>query len=135
MAYSTIDKSSSFMNTLLYTGNGTAVASGGQAITGVGFSPNMTWLKERTSTSGHHLFDTARGATKKITPDDTAVEATNAETLASWQSDGFTVGNAGGANESGQTYVAWNWKMGTPSGLSGGTITPSAYSINTTAKQ
>jgi hypothetical protein len=135
MAYTTIDKSTLFQNNVLYNGDGTAIGSGGNVITGVGFSADMTWLKERSSTSGHHLFDTARGATKKITPDSTAVEATNAETLASWQSDGFTVGDAGGANESGQTYVAWNWKMGTTSGLSGGTITPSAYSINTTAKQ
>ena len=28
---------------------------------------------------------------------------------------------------------SWNWKAGTTSGLSGGTITPSAYSINTTS--
>ena len=119
MAYTTIDKSTLFQNNVLYNGDGTAIGSGGNVITGVGFSADMTWLNERSSTSGHHLFDTARGATKKITPDDTAVEATNAETLASWQSDGFTVGNAGGANESGQTYVAWNWKMGTTSGLSG----------------
>ena len=32
-----------------------------------------------------------------------------------------------------ETYVGWNWKAGTTSGLSGGTITPSAYSINTTS--
>tara|TARA_R100001594_G_scaffold12250_4_gene27371 strand:+ start:866 stop:1957 length:1092 start_codon:yes stop_codon:yes gene_type:complete len=121
-------------NTILYTGNGTAIGSGGQAITGVGFSANLTWLKERSSTSGHHLIDTARGATKKLSSDSTAVESTNSETIASWQSDGFTVGDAGGVNENSQTYVAWNWKMGTTSGLSGGTITPSAYTINTTTK-
>ena len=134
MAYSTIDKSTSFQNNVLYTGNGTAIGSGGQAITGVGFSADFTWLKERSSTSGHHWFDTPRGATEKISSDSTAAESANAETLASWQSDGFTVGSAGGANQSGQTYVAWNWKAGTTSGLSGGTITPSAYSINTTTK-
>ena len=30
-------------------------------------------------------------------------------------------------------YVSWNWKMGTTSGLTGGTITPTSYSINATA--
>ena len=133
-AFSPIDKATLFQNNVLYTGNGTAIGSGGQAITGVGFSADFTWLKERSSTSGHHWFDTPRGATEKISSDSQAAESANAETLASWQSDGFTVGNAGGANESGQTYVAWNWKAGTTSGLSGGTITPSAYSINTTSK-
>ncbi len=34
MAYSTIDKSSSFMNTVLYTGTGSS-----NAVTGVGFQP------------------------------------------------------------------------------------------------
>ena len=135
MAYSTIDKSTSFQNNVLYTGNGTAIGSGGQAITGVGFSADFTWIKERSSTSGHHWFDTPRGATEKISSDSTAAESANAETLASWQSDGFTVGDAGGANQSGQTYVAWNWKAGTSSGVdfSSGDITPTAYSINTTS--
>jgi len=135
MAYSNVDKSSLFQNNVLYTGNGTAIGSGGQAITGVGFSADFTWLKERSSTSGHHWFDTPRGATEKISSDSTAAESANAETLASWQSDGFTVGDAGGANESGQTYVAWNWKAGTSSGVdfSSGDITPTAYSINTTS--
>ena len=72
MAYTTIDKSTLFQNNVLYNGDGTAIGSGGNVITGVGFSADMTWLKERSSTSGHHLFDTARGATKKITPDSTA---------------------------------------------------------------
>ena len=41
------------------------------------------------------------------------------------------------ANGNGQTFASWNWKAGTrSSGISAGsinTITPSAYSINTTA--
>ena len=98
MAFTTINKATDFFNTVLYTGNGTAIGSGGQAITGVGFSADFTWLKERSSTSGHHWFDTPRGATEKISSDSTAAESANAETLASWQSDGFTVGDAGGAN-------------------------------------
>ena len=49
MAYSNVDKSSLFQNNVLYTGNGTAIGSGGQAITGVGFSADFTWLKERSS--------------------------------------------------------------------------------------
>ena len=36
-------------------------------------------------------------------------------------------------NGNANSYISWNWKMGTTSGLSGGTITPTAYSINAAA--
>ena len=42
MAYTTINKSSDFFNTKLYTGNG-----GTQALTGVGFQPDWTWFKKQ----------------------------------------------------------------------------------------
>ena len=46
------------------------------------------------------------------------------------------MGTAGGnANDTSVDYVSWNWKMGTTSGLTGGTITPSSYSISATAAQ
>ena len=42
MAYTTINKSSSFQNQVLYTGNGSA-----SNYTGVGFQPDFTWIKHR----------------------------------------------------------------------------------------
>ena len=57
MAYTTINDPGLFFNTVLYTGNGSA----GNAISGVGFSPNMVWIKERNSTSSHTISDTIRG--------------------------------------------------------------------------
>ena len=54
-------KPNDYFNTKLYTGNGST-----NAITGVGFSPNFTWLKKRNAVEGHNLFDTVRGATKNI---------------------------------------------------------------------
>jgi len=45
MAYSSISKPSLYFNTKLYSGNGSS-----QAITGVGFQPDMTWLKSRSCT-------------------------------------------------------------------------------------
>ena len=130
MAYSVIDKSSSFMNTLLYTGTGASNAQ-----TGAGFQPDMTWLKSRSATTSHYLFDSARGATEAIFPDLTDTEATNAEYLKSFDSDGFTVGTNAGINDNTATYAGWNWKAGTTSGVdfSSGDITPTAYSINTTS--
>ena len=47
MAYTTINKSSDYFNTKLYTGDATT----SHAITGVNFQPDMTWLKNRNTTN------------------------------------------------------------------------------------
>jgi hypothetical protein len=125
----TIDDGSEYFNTVLYTGNG-----GTNAVTGVGFKPDWIWVKERSSTSGHRLADTTRGATKSLSSNDTGSETTNANIFSSLDSDGFTQGADNGVNESGQTYVAWNWKTnaGTTSSNTDGSIT-STVQVNTTA--
>ena len=51
MAYTTINKSTDYFNTKLYTGNGST-----NAITGVGFQPDMTWIKDRTGTNNMKLL-------------------------------------------------------------------------------
>ena len=61
MAYSSITKPGDHFNTKIYTGNGTAIASGGNAVTGVGFQPDWVWIKNRTDTSNHNLYDAVRG--------------------------------------------------------------------------
>ena len=122
-----------YFNTKLYSGTG----GDGNAITSVGFSPNWVWLKERSSTSGHAMYDTIRGTTKKLEPHANDVESTEATTFASFDSDGFTVNNNAQINESGQTYASWNWKAGTSfsndaSATSVGSI-DSTGSVSTTA--
>jgi hypothetical protein len=69
----------------------------------------MTWIKERSQIRSHVLFDVIRGATVQLNPNDSASDATVAESLQSFDSDGFTVGNATSVNQSGETYVGWNW--------------------------
>jgi hypothetical protein len=125
----TIDDGSQYFNTVLYTGNG-----GTNAVTGVGFKPDWIWVKERSSTSGHRLADTTRGATKSLTSNDTGSETTNANIFSSLDSDGFTQGADNGVNESGQTYVAWNWKAnaGSTSSNTDGSITTTVQA-NTTS--
>ena len=128
MAYTTIDKPSDYFNTKLYTGTGNS-----HAISGVGFSPNWVWLKSRSTTQNHILTDTVRGATKTIRSNTTDAENTEPQYLKSFDSDGFTLGTRSEPNGNGATFVSWNWKAEITSGLSGGSITPSGYSINTTA--
>ena len=129
MAYISFQPSD-FFGTKLYTGTGSS-----NAITGVGFQPDFTWIKGRTAGEDHMLFDAVRGVTKNIHSNVSDAEATDAADFTSFDSDGFTVGTGNYTNQNTNTFVSWNWKMGTTSGLSGGTLTPSAYSINTTARQ
>jgi len=97
---------SEHFNTVLYTGNGST-----NAITGVGFQSDFTWLKKRNGTSNHLVVDAVRGDFK-IYPN-----LTNSEDAAndfdSFDSDGFTVSStSNNSNASGSTYAAWNWKAG-----------------------
>ena len=116
-----------YFNPVLYTGN-----SSTQSITGVGFQPDWSWLKVRSAGYSHGLFDTVRGVTKKLSSNLTAAEATPSN-FTSFDADGFTLGSEAGTNESGQTYVAWNWKAGgTAVSNTNGTIA-SQVSANTKA--
>ncbi len=94
----------SFANKL-YTGNG-----GTQAITGLGFSPSMVWLKGRSFADNHNIADTVRGALKFVFPNLSGQQFTGSGYLTSFDSDGFTIGNDGSINASGQTFVGWSWK-------------------------
>jgi|TARA_B100000287_G_scaffold244692_1_gene230093 hypothetical protein len=130
MAYTTINKSTEHFNTKLYTGNG----STGNAQTGVGFQPDLTWIKNRSDSNPHCWTDAVRGATKYIESDTTDTEDTNTEFLQSFNSDGFTVGNSGRVNTNGNNYASWNWKAnGQGSANTTGTINSSYTSANTTS--
>ena len=119
---------SDFFNVVLYTGNSTA----DRQIT-LGFQPDMAWAKSRTNTENHALFDSVRGG-YRIMPDQDNAQDSNAGVTA-WNSTGYVIGSSDSFNSNSQDFVNWAWKMGTTSGLSGGTITPSGYSFSTTAGQ
>jgi len=56
----------------------------------------------------HRLMDAVRGATAGIYPNLTNAEG--ASPLISFDADGFTLNNTNNYNNSGETYVSWNWK-------------------------
>jgi hypothetical protein len=117
-------------NTLLYTGN----SSSSNALTGVGFQPDWTWIKARNYGDSHRLYDSVRGAGYHISSNGTN-GSDNSFPLSSFDSDGFTIGSSDPSiNSSSYNYLAHNWKAGTTSGISGGTITPSGYSFNSSGK-
>jgi len=129
MAYTTIKKPSDYFNTKLYTGDGTD----GRGITGVGFQPDWCWFKARSTAYENQVYDVVRGATKRLVTNDTTAEGTQTNGLQSFDSDGFTVGNANGTNVNAVTYASWNWlgANGTASNTDG-SIT-STVSANTTS--
>ena len=123
-----INKPDEYFNTKLYSGN-----SSTQSITGVNFQPDFVWVKSRTSTGWHNLVDAVRGGTKTIYSNRTEAEGTYASAISSFDSDGFTVGNNGDFNGTGNTYASWNWlASNTTASNTDGSIT-STVSANTTS--
>jgi hypothetical protein len=121
MAFSTIIKPSDYFNTKLYTGNVST-----NAITGVGFQPDITWLKERDGTQDHYLYDAVRGVQNYLTPNLTTQEQANVTSLTAFNSDGFTLGSNTATNANNGLFASWNWKA------NGSGATNTAGSINTT---
>ena len=144
MAYTTIDKPTDYFNTITWSGDDTSPRN----ITGVGFQPDLVWGKVRSRIGNHWLIDSNRGTTgslyRVLNADDTASEqTTNSGGTTSYGivttigTDGFTVadGSLGdlNVNNTGDTYVSWNWLAGgTASSNTDGSIT-SSVSANTTA--
>jgi hypothetical protein len=94
----------------LYTGNGST-----QTISGLGFSPDLVWIKSRSTGQDNNVFDAVRGVAGNYYTLQT--NATTAEgqygTVSALTSDGFTLSNGGGAtNFLNTTYVAWTWDAG-----------------------
>ena len=106
-----------YFNQVLYSGNG-----GTQSITGVGFQPDWLWIKSRSTTDYHGLFDSSRGSTKRLFTNTSDAESTQSAGVTSFDSDGFSLGSNLGQNRSSASFVAWNWK-------SGGTTPTKTYKV------
>jgi len=131
-AYTTIDDPGAYYSTTLYS-----AGSAPLAITGVGFQPDICWIKSRSYADNPEIFDSVRGATEIQYTNFGSPDDTQAQSLISFDSDGFTVGTRNDLNRSGQTFVSWNWKMGTTTGIdtTGASFTPTGYSFNQDAGQ
>ena len=110
MAYTTINKPSEYFNTKLYTGT-----SSSQSITGVGFQPDMVWVKRRDGVAHSPIQDVVRGATSSISyimSGVTAGASSVSDAITSFDSDGFSLGadSSTRSNPSGGSMVSWNWK-------------------------
>ena len=113
MAYTTIDDPSVYFQTVLYTGNEQVrnITFGGSSDLDV----DWIWLKSRSGSGNHHVYDTVRGTQKHLRTNLASAEGTNGGTdgVTAFGSDGFTVGANTGSNENNITFVGWGWKAGT----------------------
>ena len=138
MAYTTINKPSDYFNTKLYTGNGTSQTLDMDNL-------GMLWMKNRTETSNHVLFDSVRGGYyisapgPELRPNGTTAGSGSDITSAygiTFGSSSSTIGSDGGGynyNQNGKSYVGWQWRAnGAGSTNTDGSIN-STVSVNTTA--
>ena len=95
-------------NTVLYDGNGTT-----KSITGVGFQPDLIWVKNRlTSGENHLLSDVASGFGKALFSNLTNAQVGSDNTYFSQLPNGFSINTSNGNISGTNNYVAWNWKAG-----------------------
>ncbi len=113
-----IDDGSTKFKAVAYSGSGSA-----QALT-VGWQPALTILKRRNHTAFYNFWidrlrGPADGSNDRVLRSNTTTAANNSNYLNSFDSNGITLPSTAAVNESGGTYVAWNWRADesfTPSG-------------------
>jgi len=137
MAYTDIDDPTIYFANTIWTGNATNDRD--IVIAGTGMQPDLFWVKGRSNTEYHFLFDTVRGTNIALNSNANAAESSQAYMLRDpfFNSDGVNVGTDAGINANSQTYIAWSWNTGTSftndaSSTSIGSI-DSAGSVNTDA--
>lgn len=102
----TSEGANSNFNIVTWTGTGSSIA-----VTGLGFQPDLCWIKSTSNTDNWGWYDSYRGVQKKWTPNTASAQSTDANGLTAFGSDGFTVGTS--HSVSGYSYIAFCWKKGT----------------------
>ena len=127
---STIIKGNTVFDATLYTGTGASLSVTNAA----GFKPDLVWPKSRSAATDNKLTDSVRGATLALVSNSTAAETTDVTGVVSFNSNGFTLGTSTTYNNTGATYVGWQWQagQGSTSSNTNGTIT-STVSVNASA--
>tara|TARA_X000001388_G_C2218247_1_gene118143 strand:+ start:447 stop:1469 length:1023 start_codon:yes stop_codon:yes gene_type:complete len=110
---------------VLYTGDG----STNRTISGLTFTPDFVWIKERSSTSSHYWHNSTTGAEKYMSSDYAGTEGSDSNTISEFKYGGFVIGSDSAHNQNNVTYVAWCWKCN-----GGVTSTNTDGSINSTVQ-
>jgi hypothetical protein len=98
-------------STYLYEDNySTQTITNGIDLSGEG---GLVWIKDRSGAYSHSLTDTERGAGKFVRSDSTAAQITKSDTITSFNSDGFSLGNDSGNYGfayNGSDYASWTFR-------------------------
>jgi len=84
---STIKKGNTVMDATLWTGTGTNL----NVVNASQFKPDFVWIKNRSTTNYHNLFDSVRGVQKALYSNATDAEATETQGLLAFNSNGFNI--------------------------------------------
>jgi hypothetical protein len=105
------------MDAVIYTG----ITQSPRTISGFSFEPDFVWVKNRSISAGHYLWDSVRGTDANLrsdgTFDEASVSAASNGIISTNASDGFIVkdGITSGSNvgsSGSNAYVAWCWDAG-----------------------
>ena len=135
MAYTAIDDGSEYFHTQLYTGTGSSGLEVRNNANSGDFTPDWLWVKPRSASDNHVLFDSSRGFDKQLKANGNDAEDTHSPAKFTRETNGFDIDSTdGNYNGNGTTYVAWQWKCNgaTTASNSDGGIT-STVQANTTA--
>jgi len=115
-AFTTINDPSAYFKVQLYTGDGSTPSITFDD-TDTDMQPDLVWIKNRDQLDSHCLFDAVRGVTEVLHSDANTAEVTDADSLTSFDSDGFALGADVKVNTNTEKYVAWCWKESATAGL------------------
>ena len=85
----TIADGSAYMDVVTYAGDGNST----RTISGLSFSPDLVWVKNRSGGQWHNLIDSVRGASRDLYSNATNAEVLNdtSGTVSAFNSNGFSL--------------------------------------------
>ena len=107
-------------NTVIFNGNGSS-----NAVTGLGFQPDLIWGFTRDGSQSKRMVDSTRGGSERLYSDLGSAASTGTATISAFGTDGFTATGGAFNNDSGKACGAWCWRAnaGTTSSNTNGSIT------------
>ncbi len=103
----TIAKPKLYFDAATYTGSGGATSTWSGFLQ---FQPDLTWIKDRTTTNAHGIFDAIRSVFGYWSSNASTAETASFSALTSFLNNGFTLGSNSLFNTNGNNYISWNWK-------------------------
>lgn len=85
-------------------------------------TPDLVWMKSRSNTTNHVLYDTVRGVNQTLSTSSTNAQSSSGATaLQAFLPNGYRLGadnsDIGSCNNAGYTYTGWAWNRGQTPGF------------------